>query len=109
MCSPLYTYTDPKNYWHKDLKYLRKEVTTECRLKFGHGCYPAHLKKIGVLDTDLCDVCNVVADLEPHIFLNVQNVKQKVNFYTKSLIDLKTSLPYNFCYLLAENKESTYI
>lgn len=97
----------PKNFWHKDLKYSRKEITTVCRLKFGHGCYPAHLKKIGVLETDLCDVCNVAADLD-HIFFECSKYQAESELLHKKLIDLKTSLPYNLCFLLAENKKSIY-
>ncbi|XP_050512801.1 uncharacterized protein LOC126888504 [Diabrotica virgifera virgifera] len=57
----------PTVLWHQEYDFTRNDTVTICRLKFGHASFPQHLYRIGVVNTELCETCNVVSDLD-HIF-----------------------------------------
>ncbi|XP_050519048.1 uncharacterized protein LOC126893140 [Diabrotica virgifera virgifera] len=57
----------PTQYWHKNQDLSRYDIVTINRLKFGHACFPSHLFKIDLIDSDLCEICNIPSDLN-HIF-----------------------------------------
>ncbi|KAG5880914.1 hypothetical protein JTB14_036419 [Gonioctena quinquepunctata] len=49
----------PSKHWHYDLNLSRRSISVYNKLKFGHGCYPAFLAKIGITNSNLCEGCNL--------------------------------------------------
>lgn len=92
----------PKSFWYKNFNYTRKEISCITRMKFGHAAYPAHLHKIGVIESNICPECNAVADLD-HIFFECVKYRQATKELHKNLNKLKIYSPINMMYLLALN------
>lgn len=94
----------PSELWHKRKHIPRKYITSVIRMKFGHACYPAHLFKINILNSDKCDLCEVVGDLD-HIFFACQKYTQATENFMKNLKKCNLQPPYNVLSLLACDKE----
>lgn len=90
----------PTSPWFKGINFSRKSITTICRIRFGHACYPKHLKRIGVLDSDTCSTCRTIGDLD-HIFFNCQNHQRATNIMLKNLVDINVPLPTNVIHLMS--------
>uniref|UniRef100_A0A6P7FX52 Uncharacterized protein LOC114333648 isoform X1 n=1 Tax=Diabrotica virgifera virgifera TaxID=50390 RepID=A0A6P7FX52_DIAVI len=113
-----YTFTNPTRYtrietklrkkpWYNKFDYNRKSITTISRMKFGHACYPAHLHKIKILESDLCEFCNKIGDLD-HIFYDCQKYRAQSNELFRKLLKLNIESPYNIMHLLALNRKEIY-
>ncbi|KAG5868637.1 hypothetical protein JTB14_032798 [Gonioctena quinquepunctata] len=77
------------------------------RLKFGHGCYPAFLARIGITNSNLCEECNVEGDLD-HIFFNCKNTELEGQELYSDLLLLETPTPINLFTLLALNEKKNH-
>lgn len=94
-------------YWYENYNYPRKYITTICRMKFGHACYPAHLHKIKILESNICENCNEISDLD-HIFFNCRSYEQQSKKLLQSLIQLNVPCPFNIMYLLSTNDKTIF-
>ena len=94
----------PKQTWYSNANVPKKMVTTINRLKFGHGCFPAHLFKIHVFPDPYCS-CDrtLVADLN-HIFFACQNYPQEIHQFIVNLCNEGVALPTNVVTLLSLNE-----
>ena len=97
----------PEKYWHKEIVASRRYITTIIRLKLGHACYPAHLNKIKVLATDLCDKCQVRSDLD-HIFFECKKHTAQIQNLFDALFGLKVNCPFNLLNLLSLDNPNIY-
>lgn len=97
----------PKSPWFKGINASRKFITTICRIRFGHACFPKHLSRIGVLESDICSTCGIIGDLD-HIFFGCQNYEIPNNDLLKNLIELNIPLPTNVIQLLSLNSIQIY-
>ena len=86
--------------WFQNIGERRNLITTVSRLRFGHACFPQHLKRIGVVDTDMCISCGVPCDLD-HIFFGCSCYIRTTNDFINRLLELKISLPTNLLHLLS--------
>lgn len=94
----------PEKPWFYDYNIPRKYSTIISRIRFGHGCYPAHLHKIGILQSDACEHCNVLGDLE-HIFFGCSKFSNENNELYNNIRKLEIETPFNLIYLLSlQNK-----
>lgn len=89
-----------KNPWFQHIEERRNLITTVSRLRFGHACFPQHLKRIGVVDTDMCISCGVPCDLD-HIFFGCSCHSRATDDFINRLLELKISLPTNLLHLLS--------
>nr|CAH7758959.1 unnamed protein product [Callosobruchus chinensis] len=55
----------PKQPWFYDLKVSRRYAVMYTRLRFGHGRYPTFLARIGIINSDICEICNVPGKFVP--------------------------------------------
>lgn len=98
----------PHAFWFDKFKVSRKYVTTLIRLRFGHACYPAHLYKIGVLQSQYCEMCDKIGDLD-HIFFEC---KKHNNATTKLIHCLTTTCnvmaPFNVMNVLCLCTKNIY-
>lgn len=76
-------------------------------MKFGHACYPAHLHKIKILESNICENCNEISDLD-HIFFNCRSYEQQSKKLLQSLIQLNVPCPFNIMYLLSTNDKTIF-
>lgn len=98
----------PDKFWHDSFNVPRKYITSIVRLKFGHGCYPAHLHKLGIINSGLCDTCDTTADLD-HIFFNCKKYKQASDFLQKNINKLYgIPAPLSLSSLLHLNSKKIY-
>uniref|UniRef100_A0A6P7GRP7 Uncharacterized protein LOC114345896 n=1 Tax=Diabrotica virgifera virgifera TaxID=50390 RepID=A0A6P7GRP7_DIAVI len=92
----------PNSRWFKKFSNIRKYITTLIRLRFGHACYPTHLAKIKIYNSDLCETCQEQGDLN-HIFFNCSKYIQHSGTLLSSLQTLQIFPPYQINNLLATN------
>lgn len=79
--------------WFKDWNSPRSNITTIIRIRSGHCLTPAHLTRIGVIDSPLCG-CGGLGDL-PHIFFSCgDNSFNSDNLYQR-LLALAILAPLN--------------
>lgn len=97
----------PKILWFKDLNYGRQQIVTLIRLKTGHACYASHLNRIGVVNSNLCNVCDEEEDLN-HIFFKCQKYLNKRQILHNGLLNENVETPYNLAHLLSCNKKGIY-
>nr|CAI5843233.1 unnamed protein product [Callosobruchus analis] len=105
-----YTSLEPKirnSYWFENFNYSRKRITTIIRMKFGHACYPAHLHKIKVFNSNQCDICDEIADLD-HIFFNCSKYQSQAAKLRERLQQHNVSQPYNILHLLSSNNKKIF-
>ncbi|CAG9790271.1 unnamed protein product [Diatraea saccharalis] len=61
----------PPKPWYFKWKFpSRKFITTINRLRFGHGKFPAHLKRIKIVSSDICEYCESTAATLDHLILH---------------------------------------
>lgn len=85
----------------------RRFNSTISRLKFNHGCFPAHLHKIGVLPNKSCDCGYEIGDIN-HIFFNCSKfVPQRERLFSM-LSKIGVFFPVNIVYLLHQNRMEIY-
>lgn len=108
-----YCFTTPTRYsqiqrdiqkepWYFRYNIPRKYITTIIRLRFGHGCYPKHLYKIGILQSDTCVNCDKIGDLD-HYFLECEIYAEERKEFYEDIIKLKIPAPFNLLHLLSLN------
>ena len=89
--------------WYDEMNVSRKYITTINRLRFGHACFPAHLFKIKINNSDLCDVCYVRSDLNHLFFECLKYTQQRENLF-QNLFQVKNiQSPFNILNLLAKS------
>ena len=99
--------TLPKSIPHISKFPVTKSYSaTITRLKLNHGCFPAHLCKIGIKDTPYCPCDNAsIGDLN-HIFFSCDNHSPIIKEFEDRLKTLKVQFPINIVSLLStENKD----
>uniref|UniRef100_A0A8D8VF21 Uncharacterized protein n=1 Tax=Cacopsylla melanoneura TaxID=428564 RepID=A0A8D8VF21_9HEMI len=69
----------------------RRMITTVVRLRSKHGRYPAHLHRMGIVDSELCE-CGERGELE-HMILTCNRVKG--NKLMNELLPLVKTYPIN--------------
>lgn len=98
--------TLPRRPWFVGEKD-RRFIQTISRLRSNHGLYKAHMYRIGLAETPMCEVCEEMEDMQ-HITLEcVMNWDQLVLFID-NLVNLRVSLPINWKHLLAMNRIDVY-
>nr|CAI5825125.1 unnamed protein product [Callosobruchus analis] len=95
----------PKRPWFYDLKISRRYVVMYTRLRFGHGRYPSFLAKIGILNTDNCETCNVPGTLD-HIFFECSQYHLYQKQFLENLISDGLYPPFNVRHLMAMNAQN---
>lgn len=86
----------------------RSYSTTITRMKLNHGCFPAHLFRIGINETPTCECDNLtIGDLN-HIFFNCSKHKNNSDKFMKKLVSLKVNLPTNISTLLSTFNKDIY-
>ncbi|KAG5897677.1 hypothetical protein JTB14_011487 [Gonioctena quinquepunctata] len=98
----------PSKHWHYDLILSRRCISVYNRLKFGHGCYPVFLARIGITNSNPCEDCNVEGDLD-HIFFNCKNTRLEGQELYSNLLLLEPPTPINLLTLLALNENKTIL
>lgn len=87
-------------------KVSREYSTIITRLKLNHGYFPAHLYRIGVVNSPICACDNTSAADLNHIFFACNNHKDLTSQFLSDILKLKLELPMNITVLLAtSNKE----
>lgn len=97
----------PQALWYDKLLAPRKFITTISRIRFGHACFAKHLKRLGVVESDICTLCNTVSDLD-HIFFGCQNYTNASAELVQKLSELNVSLPINLLHLLSLKNMTIY-
>ncbi len=77
------------------------------RLKSTHCLTKTHLKKINILDSDLCDFCQQREDID-HIFLECRKYELVRTTFLTNLRNLKVECPFNINNLLSLNNSSIF-
>lgn len=95
----------PAKHWHDNQIIPRKYTTIISRIKFGHACHPTHLARLGIFQSNLCQFCNSVGDLD-HLFFNCSSHIDACNELFNNLIKLKIETPFNLLSLLCLNNLS---
>lgn len=93
----------PKTLWHDNLNIPRKYISIINRLKFGHGCYPVHLARLKIINSNLCEYCNTEGDLD-HIIFNCSAYINECNILYINLIKCGVMAPFNLLHVLCLNK-----
>nr|CAI5829659.1 unnamed protein product [Callosobruchus analis] len=99
--------TIPQELWYKHSKYSRRDIVTISRQKFGHACYPYHLNKIGIQNTNTCDICDTVSNLD-HIFFECSKYTRETNQLYSNLIKHNILPPFSLVSLLAMKRTDIY-
>lgn len=94
-------------HWYENCRVSRFYYTTIARLKYGHGRYPAHLYRIGIIDSPACLCGHNYADIN-HIIFNCHLNKNKTDKLLNELCEEKIELPTSISILLATAKKSIY-
>ncbi|XP_044753823.1 uncharacterized protein LOC123313150 [Coccinella septempunctata] len=81
--------------WFKFLNTPRVNITTFVRIRSGHCLTPAHLARIGVIDSPLCS-CGELGDL-PHILFSCGDNSSNCDNLYQSLLALGITAPLNLC------------
>nr|CAH7715725.1 unnamed protein product [Callosobruchus chinensis] len=91
----------PQNIPHIDNFYSNREYSTIItRLKLNHGCFPAHLHRIGVIDSPFCSCDNnSIADLN-HIFFACRLHTIITDRFIYEMIQYGFQLPLNITTIL---------
>lgn len=77
--------------WYKTLSCPRSSITTIIRIRSGHCSTPAHLARIGVMDSSMCR-CGEIGDL-PHVFFSCSDNSHNVNELIRVLLALGFQAP----------------
>ena len=104
----IFTNTSGNSYkvWHDDLNIPRKYTSMISRLKFGHGCYPAHLARLNIIPSSLCEYCNTEGTLD-HLLFSCQKYIKECNILYTNLIRCGVTAPFNLLHVLCLNKIET--
>lgn len=97
----------PRVSWYKNLSVPRKFITTISRLRFGHACFAKHLKRLGVIESEMCTLCNTVGDLD-HIFFECRYYTDASTELLRKLSGLNVPLPTNLLHLLSYKNIAIY-
>lgn len=97
-----------KKRWYEHT-YTRKQMLTQfIRLASNHGRFPAHLHRISLADSDVCNLCHERADTN-HLFLGCPRRINQTSKLIEDLRNMELQLPLNMNYILAqENLEVFY-
>lgn len=88
--------------------YRKKYASIITRLKLNHGRFPAHLHKLGILQSPSCNCDNVSIGDTNHIFLECKKNKVAIsNLYTY-LRNNNFPFPLNISSLLACINKDTF-
>ena len=93
----------PSKPWHENLDIPRKYITIINRIKFGHACYPSFLAKIGIIQSSLCEYCQMEGNLE-HIFFSCQKNQYECNLLYNNILHNSVPAPFNLSYVLSLNR-----
>ena len=92
--------------WYERQEFLpRHMITTICRLRIGHGLYPSHLFRMGLLDSPTCN-CGEFGDVN-HLLFRRLFEHQRINLF-KDIHGLGLSLPINVTSILASESLAVY-
>lgn len=101
--------TLPKSIPHiMDFCVSKSYSTIITRLRLNHGCFPAHLFKIGLNNTSLCSCDNSsVCDMN-HLFFSCKNHPQVIAEFETFLKTLSMQFPTNITSLLSSHNKQIY-
>lgn len=85
--------------WFENFNYSREEIFMICRFIFGQASYPPILHKIGILYSNMCEICDTTADLH-HIFPGCSIYKLQIKVLINSLKEENIMQPCNMNHLL---------
>lgn len=95
----------PVKPWFYIAKLNKRATSVLIRMRLGHMCSPAHLARIRVKDSNICECGQDVGDAN-HIFLNCPRYDYSLLY--QSLIEFNIPLPTNILCLLSSNSISIY-
>ena len=93
--------------WFKVKQFLpRHFVSTICRLRIGHGLFPSHMNRMGLLESPNCN-CGEVGDLNHLLFAcpNYENLRRK---FLAELCIHGYQAPYILTSILSSNSMIIY-
>lgn len=93
--------------WHRSQVVSRLMYSTIARLKFGHGQTPAHLYRLGIIESAACSCGTEVADAN-HIVLECSKHRNNREDLMRDLIRLKVPQPTNLIEILKTNDILVY-
>jgi ribonuclease HI len=88
--------------WFHKTKFSKPSISTLCRLRIGHCCIGAHLHKIGVASSPLCE-CGEEAETLNHIFFNCNKFNNLQ--FIMNLKKINISFPTSIQALLALRRD----
>lgn len=94
----------PTKPWFAKLRLGKRATSIIIRMRLGHVCTPAHLARLHIVDSNLCE-CGEIGDLN-HIFLSCP-LFSHVSFYN-DLSSLKIPFPTSIPVLLASKDPSVF-
>lgn len=109
----------PKGQFYKDIQpilptipWFSREINynfiqTISRLRSNHALYPAHMFRIQMKVSPLCEICEEVGDMQ-HIALECVLNWDKIEIFIENLVNSKVELPTNWKHLLALNRINVY-
>lgn len=99
----------PKRVWfHKNFS-SRKNITTICRMRLGHACYPQHLHRIGVYRSPVCSCDNISVGTLDHIILSCVLYTPQRRIFFSQLHSANIYPPYTLRALLCNTASYKYI
>jgi hypothetical protein len=93
--------------WHIHLSVSRFFYSTIARMKFGHCQTPAHLYRLGMIQSASCHCGHELADLN-HRLLGCIEHKEQTNLMLKQLVKLGVEMPTDIISILRKNKNEIY-
>jgi ribonuclease HI len=94
----------PNKPWFAKLRLSKRVTSIIIRMRLGHVCTPAHLARLGIVTSNLCE-CGDIGDLN-HYFFSCP-LFSHVSFYN-DLTLLKIPFPTSIPVLLASKDPSVY-
>lgn len=83
--------------WFRNQEYSKTSISSIIRMRLGHVCTPAHLARLHIVTTDICECGEDVGDLD-HIFFSCPLLDHSSFF--DSLTNLNVPLPTRLSCLL---------
>lgn len=96
----------PRFPWFHNMAVHRRVTSTITRMRFNHGCFPAHLFRINLRNSDTCDCNNSdVGDINHIIFVCPKYHHHREQFIS-DLKKIKVPFPTSILSLLVMNDKS---
>lgn len=98
----------PRQPWFAKSKYSRKIIVSIIRMRLNHGSFPAHLHKIGLLETPYCQCDGATVGDVNHILFQCRRYEEGRDKFLKDLLRLGHCQPLCTTSVLGDTTRRAY-